>query len=82
MVVVGADVGGVVVEFDAESSEHGEGKRGDGECFVVMLYVCKGGKRKEANGEGWADGKGKGRREDNEQMEIEQKRVEGKRRKW
>ena len=31
MVVVGADVGGVVVEFDAESGEHGEGKRGDGE---------------------------------------------------
>ena len=49
------------------------------QAFDKLLPVDK---RKGANGKGWADGKGKGRREDNEQMEMEQKRVEGKRRKW
>ena len=73
VVVVGVNVGGVVVEFDAESSEHGEGKRGDGECFVVemvMLYVCKGGEREEADGE---EREGRQRREQEGEEEVGEK---------
>ena len=51
------------------------------QAFDKLLPVDK---RKEANGKGWREkgANGKGTREDNEQMEMEQKKVEGKRRKW